>query len=168
MHGLDGSAGDRIDLHAKHVLAVPDLPSVALATLELDHVQLVGLEALDDLGRDRGTIDVRSTKLGAVVGIRVSDGKDLVEDQVAVAVVLTMIDLDHVALGYLDLSSAVFDDRVHGVLLLAESVGSDGESGRVPGSGLQLKSVWSCQGVTTGGFHGKGLPEAVKASSHSW
>ena len=70
------SAGNGADLDSKHSLSMTDLSPVSLASLELDHVDLVFLDLLDDFRRDRCSIKIGHPDASRIFIRRVSDRED--------------------------------------------------------------------------------------------
>ena len=106
------SARDLVDLHAKVGLTVTLLSLVALASLELDHVDLLALELGHDFSTDLGAVDVRRTQLGRLVSVGL-ECEDTIEHD-GVAMLSTEVDVQDVALADDDLGSTVFNDGIHG------------------------------------------------------
>lgn len=103
---------NRGDFHSDVVLAVTLVAVIAFATLEFHDADFIAVLVVDDVGGDRGTIDIRLANRGvAFVG---TDEHDFVKrDRGGIFREFTGVDTNDVALGDFDLRSAVFDDGVH-------------------------------------------------------
>ena len=91
------------------------LALVALATLELDHVDLLPLDLAENFCSHRCTLDVGCSELGRCVLVTL-DGQHAIKHD-AVGLTAAEVNFHDLPFAEDDLSSTVFNDGVHGTAL---------------------------------------------------